>query len=56
MAAGLVGLITTIWYWNSRRRMVVSQTRPMVRGDGGYAGEYREMRREDPPPPPPPEY
>jgi hypothetical protein len=55
MAAGLVGLVITIWYWNSRRRTVVSQTRPVVRGDG-YVGEYRETRREDPPPPPPPGY
>jgi Domain of unknown function (DUF6458) len=53
MAAGLVGLIVTIWYWNSRRRStVVSQSRPVVRGDGRYVSEYRETR-EDPPPPPP---
>jgi hypothetical protein len=56
MAAGLVGLILTLWYWNSRRRTVVSQTRPVVRGDGSYVSEYRETRREDPPPPPPPGY
>lgn len=56
MAAGLVGLIITIWYWNSRRRTVVSQTRPAVRGDGQYVAEYRETRREDPPPPPPSSY
>jgi hypothetical protein len=56
MAAGLVGLIVTIWYWNSRRRStVVSQSRPVVRGDGRYVSEYRETR-EDPPPPPPPGY
>ena len=55
MAAGLVGLIVTIWYWNSRRRAtVVSQTRPVVRGDAGYVNEYRETR--DVPPPPPPGY
>lgn len=55
MAAGLVGLILTIWYWNSRRRAtVVSQTRPVVRGDGAYVNEYRETR--DVPPPPPPGY
>jgi hypothetical protein len=56
MAAGLVGLIITIWYWNSRRRTtVVNQGRPVVRGDGRYVSEYRETR-EDPPPPPPPGY
>jgi hypothetical protein len=56
MAAGLVGLIITVWYWNSRRRTtVVSQSRPAVRGDGRYVSEYRETR-EDPPPPPPPGY
>jgi len=53
MAAGLVGLVLTIWYWNSRRNTVVSQTRPVVRGDGSYVSEYRETRREEPPPPPP---
>jgi hypothetical protein len=34
---------------------VVSQSRPVVRGDGRYVSEYRETR-EDPPPPPPPGY
>jgi hypothetical protein len=54
MAAGLVGLILTIWYWNSRRRTaVVSQSRPVMRGDGQVVSEYRETRRDDPPPPPP---
>jgi hypothetical protein len=52
MAAGLVGLILTLWYWNSRRRTVVSQTRPVVRGDGQVVNEYRETRRDDLPPPP----
>ena len=47
MAAGLVGLIITIWYWNSRRRPAVVQTQqPVVRS------EYREVRQDDPPPPP----
>ena len=47
MAAGLVGLIITIWYWNSRRRPVAVQTQqPVVRS------EYREVRQDDPPPPP----
>jgi uncharacterized protein (DUF58 family) len=55
MILGLVGLILTMWYWNSRRRTVVSRTatRPVVRGDG-YVDEYRETR--DVPPPPPPGY
>jgi hypothetical protein len=58
MLAGLVGLIITIWYWNSRRRStVVSQSqRPGMRSDGTYVSEYRETRRDDPPPPPPPGY
>jgi Domain of unknown function (DUF6458) len=57
MLAGLIGLIITIWFWNSRRRSstVVSQRRPVVRGDG-YVDEYRETRRDDVPPPPPPGY
>ena len=56
MLAGLVGLLITVWYWNSRRRStVVSQSRP-VRGDGTYVNEYRETRRDDVPPPPPPGY
>ncbi|RZU50918.1 hypothetical protein EV385_2710 [Krasilnikovia cinnamomea] len=54
MAAGLVGLIVTIWFWNSRRRaVVVSQGRPGVVG-GAPVTEYRETRRDDVPPPPPP--
>lgn len=50
MVAGLIGLIITVWYWNSRRRTVVSQTqtRPV---DGRVVNEYRETRRDDPPPP-----
>jgi hypothetical protein len=55
MAAGLVGLIITVWYWNSRRRStVVSQAQPVMRRDGTYVNEYRETR--DAPPPPPPGY
>jgi hypothetical protein len=60
MAAGLVGLIITLWYWNSRRRTVVTrQTQQPVAGyaaDPRYAAEYRETRRDDAPPPPPPGY
>jgi hypothetical protein len=54
MLAGLIGLLITLWYWNSRRRTVVSRSRPAVRGDGTYVNEYRETRRDDVPPPPPP--
>lgn len=54
MAAGLIGLILTTWYWNSRRRStVISQSRPVVRSDGRYVTDYRETRDEPPPPPPP---
>lgn len=49
MAAGLVGLIVTIWFWNSRRRTVVAE-RPVVR-DTEVVDEYRTVRRQDPPPP-----
>ena len=59
MAAGLIGLIITLWYWNSRRRTVVTrQSRQPVAGgaaypDGQYRSEYRETREDVPPPPPP---
>ena len=62
MAAGLIGLVITLWFWNSRRRTVVTQqsTAP-VAGGTPYPGqqvrsEYRETRRDDVPPPPPPGY
>ena len=58
MAAGLVGLIITLWFWNSRRRTVVTRqtSQPVVGGGPTYAAEYRETRRDDVPPPPPPSY
>ncbi|GAA0474356.1 membrane protein [Paractinoplanes deccanensis] len=63
MAAGLVGLIITLWYWNSRRRTVVTrQSAGPVAGtttpypNQQVRSEYRETRREDAPPPPPPGY
>jgi hypothetical protein len=58
MLAGLVGLIITVWYWNSRRTSttVSSTERPVLRRDGTYVNEYRETRQGDPPPPPPPGY
>jgi Domain of unknown function (DUF6458) len=56
MLAGLIGLLITIWYWNSRRRTVVSRSRPVARDDGTYVREYRETRRDDVPPPPPADY
>jgi hypothetical protein len=58
MLAGLVGLIVTVWYWNSRRRPTVVETqRPVVRNDPAYRDgdvveEYRETTRRQPPPPP----
>jgi hypothetical protein len=52
MLAGLIGLIVTIWYWNSRRRTVVQQSQPVIRSDGRVVDEVRTVRREDPPPPP----
>ena len=60
MLAGLVGLVVTIWYWNSRRRpATVVEQRPVVRNDAVYRDgevveEYRETTRRQPPPPPPP--
>jgi hypothetical protein len=56
MAAGLVGLIITLWYWNSRRRTVVTRQTAHPVADPRYSAEYRETRREDSPPPPPPGY
>ena len=54
MAAGLIGLIITLWFWNSRRRTVVTRQSAA----GGYPNqtvrsEYRETRDDVPPPPPP---
>jgi hypothetical protein len=51
MLAGLAGLIITLWFWNSRRRTVVTRTQQPAAGTG-YS-EYREVRRDDVPPPPP---
>ena len=58
MAAGLVGLITTLWFWNSRRRTVVTRSAEQPIAGPGVAvrSEYRETRRDDVPPPPPPGY
>ncbi|WP_433827910.1 DUF6458 family protein [Actinoplanes sp. CA-015351] len=56
MLAGLAGLVITLWFWNSRRRTVVTRTQQPVAG-AGYTSEYREVRRnDDVPPPPPPAY
>ncbi|MEV4640783.1 DUF6458 family protein [Actinoplanes sp. NPDC049548] len=54
MLAGLVGLVITVWYWNSRRRpaTTVVEQRPVVRNDGQVVEEYRETTRRQPPPPP----
>ena len=58
MAAGLVGLVITLWYWNSRRRTVVTrQTQTPVAGTTAYPNQQvRSEYREDSPPPPPPGY
>src|SRR4051812_20873091 len=62
MAAGLIGLVITLWYWNSRRRTVVTrQSQAPVAGGTAYPNqqvrsESRETRRDDAPPPPPPGY
>jgi hypothetical protein len=58
MLAGLIGLVITIWYWNSRRRpTVVQRQQPVVTDDPAYRDgqvvqEYRETTRRQPPPPP----
>ncbi len=58
MAAGLVGLIITLFYWNSRRRTVVTrQSTTPVAGNTAYPNQQvRSEYREDAPPPPPPGY
>ncbi|MEV4705600.1 DUF6458 family protein [Actinoplanes sp. NPDC049316] len=56
MLAGLVGLIITVWFWNSRRRTTVVDQRPVVHDDGQVVQEYRETTRRQAPPPPPPGY
>jgi protein-S-isoprenylcysteine O-methyltransferase Ste14 len=45
MLAGLVGLITTMWFWRSRRTTVVQ---PATQGQ--VVEEYREVRRPQQPP------
>ncbi|MEV6599097.1 DUF6458 family protein [Actinoplanes sp. NPDC051346] len=58
MLAGLIGLVITVWYWNSRRRpTTVVEQRPAVRNDtvyrdGQVVEEYRQTTRQQPPPPP----
>ena len=57
MAAGLIGLVITLWFWNSRRRTVVTQQTAGPVAGAPYPGqqvrsEYRETRRDDVPPPP----
>lgn len=47
MLAGLAGLIITIWFWQSRRRAVVTPT--TVNQQGQVIDEYREVRRQQPP-------
>jgi hypothetical protein len=55
MAAGLVGLVITLSYWNNRRRTVVTRRTQQGVGGGVYPAErseYRETREDVPPPPP----
>ena len=53
MLAGLVGLIITIWYWNSRRRPQTTVVeRPVAGQPGEVVDEYHQVRRNPPPPPP----
>jgi len=52
MACGLVGLVITLWYWNSRRRTVVTR-RTQVPAYPAERAEYHETRQDVPPPPPP---
>jgi Na+/proline symporter len=50
MVAGLAGLIITIWFWQSRRRTVVSRSADAAYPQQGQViDEYREVRREQPP-------
>jgi len=56
MACGLVGLVITLWYWNSRRRTVVTRRTQVPSAGGVYPAEraeYHETRQDVPPPPPP---
>ncbi|MGA3564926.1 DUF6458 family protein [Melissospora conviva] len=49
MLAGLVGLVLTMWFWQSRRRAVVTTAAPAQRAvpvqDDRVVEEYREVRR-----------
>ncbi|MBO4205859.1 DUF6458 family protein [Micromonospora sp. CPCC 206060] len=49
MLAGLVGLIMTAWFWQSRRRTVVAapvrEERVVPVQDDRVVEEYREVRR-----------
>ena len=62
MAAGLIGLVITLWFWNSRRRpTTVVDQRGVVHDEAAYRDgqvvqEYRETTRRQAPPPPPPSY
>ncbi len=44
MLAGLVGLVLTMWFWQSRRRTVVVPT-----AQDHVVEEYREVRRPERP-------
>ena len=57
MAAGVVCLFLTLWFWNGRRRTVVTRQTQVPRAyppaGRQYVTEYRETREDVPPPPPP---
>lgn len=48
MLAGLAGVIITVWFWQTRRRTVVTR-QPVVRRDAEVVDEYHEVRRTQPP-------
>ena len=49
MLAGLVGLVLTVWFWQSRRRTVGTRTTATTYPQGQVVDEYHEVRREQPP-------
>jgi hypothetical protein len=65
MLAGLIGLILTLYFWNSRRPRAaapavdeyrVVRDEPVYRDGHVVEQQYHETTRRDVPPPPPPSY
>ncbi|WP_067494061.1 DUF6458 family protein [Actinoplanes sp. TFC3] len=66
MLAGLVGLILTLYFWNSRRRPAapaavvdehqVVREEPVYRDGHVVEQQYHQTTRREVPPPPPPSY